>query len=94
MNSHPKLPYAIAAVLSGPLSALAPAAVATDADTSNEIQDITVAAQRRVEKSQNMPITIQALTADTLQQLNATTLPAPSPILGSSSRTRRCCART
>jgi outer membrane receptor protein involved in Fe transport len=50
------------------------AAAATDTDTSSDaIQEITVTAQRRVENMQDVPITIQALTGDTLKQLNVTT---------------------
>jgi outer membrane receptor protein involved in Fe transport len=76
MKSNPTLSYAIAAILSGSSAGLvhAAAATSTDTDTSNEIQEITVTAQRRVENSQDVPITIQALTADTLKQLNVTTL--------------------
>jgi iron complex outermembrane recepter protein len=76
MKSNPTLSYAIAAILGGCSAGLVQAAAATttDTDTSNEIQEITVTAQRRVENSQDVPITIQALTADTLKQLNVTTL--------------------
>ena len=42
--------------------------VATD-----QIQEITVTAQRRTENIQNVPIAIQALTAETLEQLNVST---------------------
>jgi outer membrane receptor protein involved in Fe transport len=80
MNSNPKLSYAIAAILSGSAAGFAYAAPATttaaaaDSDTSStEIQEITVTAQRRTENSQNVPITIQAMTGDTLRQLNVTT---------------------
>ena len=38
------------------------------------IQEITVTAQRRNESMQNVPISMQAFTAETLQQLNVTTL--------------------
>ena len=37
------------------------------------IQEITVTAQRRTENMQDVPITIQALTGETLKQLNVTT---------------------
>jgi iron complex outermembrane recepter protein len=73
MNSNPKLSYAIAAILSGSTAGLAHAAPATDTDTSDSIQEITVTAQRRSENIQNVPITIQALTAETLTQLNVQT---------------------
>jgi iron complex outermembrane recepter protein len=75
MNSHSKLSYAIAAILSGSASSLAHAAPASDtADTSSDaIQEIVVTAQRRTESAQNVPISIQAFTAETLTQLNITT---------------------
>src|SRR6202789_729946 len=74
MNSNSKLSYAIAAILSGS-AGLAHAAPATEttADTSSEIQEITVTAQRRTENAQDVPITIHALTGETLKQLNVTT---------------------
>ena len=53
--------------------ALGHAATATDTSDSEGIQEITVTAQRRTENAQNVPITLQALTAETLQQLNVTT---------------------
>jgi iron complex outermembrane receptor protein len=75
MNSSQKLSYAIAAILSGSgvgmgVAHAAPAAEASDSDA---IQEITVTAQRRTENMQNVPITITALTAETLTQLNVTT---------------------
>ncbi|MDE1921909.1 MAG: TonB-dependent receptor [Gammaproteobacteria bacterium] len=75
MNSNSKLSYAIAAILSGTAigavhaAATAPAA----ADTGDQLQTITVTAQRRTENIQNVPITIQALTSESLKQLNVTT---------------------
>src|ERR1019366_900481 len=75
MNSNPKLSYAIAAILSGSAMGLgsAHAAPAADASDSEGIQEITVTAQRRTESVQNVPITIQALSGDTLKQLNVVT---------------------
>jgi outer membrane receptor protein involved in Fe transport len=79
MNSNSKLSYAIAAILSGTTGGFAHAATATGPDTapadtsSDTIQEITVTAQRRTENAQDVPITIQALTGDTLKQLNVTT---------------------
>ncbi|MDP9065374.1 MAG: TonB-dependent receptor [Pseudomonadota bacterium] len=74
MNSNPKLSYAIAAILSGSGSGagVAYAAPASATDASDAIQEITVTAQRRTESIQNVPITITALTAETLVQLNVT----------------------
>jgi iron complex outermembrane recepter protein len=74
MNSNPKLSYAIAAILSGSSAGWAHIAAAAAADTDTDaIQEITVTAQRRVENAQDVPISIQALTGDTLAQLNVTT---------------------
>jgi outer membrane receptor protein involved in Fe transport len=66
------LSYAIAAILSGS-AGFAHAATATDTEASDSIQEITVTAQRRTENIQNVPITIQALTAETLNQLSVST---------------------
>jgi len=79
MNS--KVSFAVAAILGG-VSCAAPALaqVATDtaapADTSADVglSEITVTAQRRNESMQRVPISMQAFTAETLQQLNVTTL--------------------
>ena len=74
MKSNPKLAYAIGAILGGGVGGFAHGAAATDSDTSlDQIQEITVTAQRRTENMQNVPITIQALTAETLSQLNVQT---------------------
>jgi outer membrane receptor protein involved in Fe transport len=76
MNANPKLSYAIAAILSGSGLGLgvAHATTATDASDSEGIQEITVTAQRRVESIQDVPITIQAITGDSLKELSVTTL--------------------
>src|SRR6202789_4308324 len=74
LNSNTTLAYAITAILGG-TSGLAYAdtpASGTDVG-SDEIQAITVTAQRRTENMQDVPITIQALTAETLTQLNVST---------------------
>jgi iron complex outermembrane recepter protein len=74
MHSNSKLSQAIAAILGGSAASMALAAApASDAD-SGAIQEITVTAQRRTENLQDVPITIQALTGETLKQLNVTTL--------------------
>src|SRR3984957_16496667 len=73
MNSNQKLSYAIAEILRGSAGGLVHAAAATDTDTSDSIQEIVVTAQRRTENIQNVPITIQALTAETLNQLSVET---------------------
>ena len=70
MNSNPKLSYAIAAILGGLPVALVHAAA--DSGDPEGIQEITVTAQRRSENIQNVPITMQALTGDTLKELSVT----------------------
>ena len=52
-----------------------PAAPESDksANSALELAEITVTAQRRSENAQNVPITLQALTAETLTQLNVST---------------------
>src|ERR1700685_2233719 len=73
MNSNPKLSYAIAVILSGSAAGLTHAAAATDTEVTDSIQEITVTAQRRTENIQNVPISIQALTAESLKELSVTT---------------------
>ena len=77
MNFNSKLSYAIAAILSGSSAGFVhaePAAPASEAETGTEmIAEITVTAQRRTENIQDVPISIQALTAETLSQLNIQT---------------------
>src|ERR1700683_190764 len=75
MKANPKISAAVAAILSAPATSLVFAA-AGDAESpapSNELTEVIVTAQRRSENIQNVPISIQALTAETLQQLNVTT---------------------
>jgi outer membrane receptor protein involved in Fe transport len=73
MNQYSRLSYAIATILSGgALGSTFPAHTA-GAASSDEIQEITVTAQRRTENVQDVPIAIQALTSETLAQLNITT---------------------
>jgi len=73
MHSHSKLSYAIAAVLGSGTFGHAVAANTDTSSASDQIQEITVTAQRRTENIQNVPIAIQALTAETLTQLNVST---------------------
>ena len=71
MNS--KLSAAIAAILGG-VSCSAAAALAATADTdSDSLQEITVTATRRAQSMQDVPIAMQAFTAESLQQLNIST---------------------
>jgi iron complex outermembrane recepter protein len=70
-----KLSYAIAVILGGSSAGLAYAAPASDTESSSDtITEITVTAQRRTENMQDVPISIQAMTAETIQQLNISTL--------------------
>jgi outer membrane receptor protein involved in Fe transport len=79
MNS--KLSTAIATILGGVsfgACALAspadgPDAAAAPSASSDSLQEITVTAQRRSESMQDVPISMQAFTAQTLQQLNIQT---------------------
>src|SRR5260370_25479055 len=74
MQPHSKLSYAIAAVLGGGAFGSAVAANSTDASAAgDQIQEIIVTAQPRTENLQNVPIAIQALTGETLKQLNVST---------------------
>jgi outer membrane receptor protein involved in Fe transport len=74
MNS--KVSYAVAAILGGAsLAASAAEPPTSSTDTGPEgLAEITVTAQRRTESMQNVPISMQAFTAQTLQQLNVSTL--------------------
>jgi len=79
MNPSTKLTYAIAAILGGgAIGAVHPASAQSAGtgnanNTSDQLQTITVTAQRRVQNVQDVPITIQALTNKTLTELNVTT---------------------
>ena len=73
MNSNPKLSLAIALILGGNSAGVAFAATSDSATESEGIQEITVTAQRRSENIQNVPIAIQALSAETLTQLHVQT---------------------
>src|SRR6202522_777858 len=73
MHLNSKLSYAIAAILSGSPIGFSYAATAADASDSDAIPEITGAAQRRPQSIQDVPITIQAITGDTLKQLNVQT---------------------
>ena len=73
MNS--KISYAVAAILSAASVAAAAAepAASTTEGGSEALQEVTVTAQRRSENMQDVPISMQAFTAETLQQLNIQT---------------------
>jgi outer membrane receptor protein involved in Fe transport len=74
MNS--KISYAVAAILGSASCAAARAADTSSAPSegsSEAIVEVIVTAQRRSENMQDVPISMQALTEKTLQQLNVTT---------------------
>ena len=72
MKFNHKVAYAVSTVLSGYTGA---SWAAADADTSESytIQEIVVTAERRDESIQNVPITMQAITGDTLKELSVET---------------------
>jgi iron complex outermembrane receptor protein len=72
LKPNHKLSYAICSIL-GVHGASAAMAAETSAESSDAIAEITVTAQRRVENIQDVPITIQALTGETLSELNVAT---------------------
>src|ERR1039457_6900335 len=75
MNSNSKLSYAIAAIVGGSAVGLVHAAPASDSESNADmITEITVTAQRRTENIQDVPISIRAMTGETLAQLNVQTL--------------------
>jgi outer membrane receptor protein involved in Fe transport len=70
-----KISYAVAAILGGTSVAASAQEQATSTETtaSEGITEVIVTAQRRTENMQNVPISMQALTGQTLQQLNIQT---------------------
>src|SRR6202453_4376304 len=73
MKPAQKLSYAICSILGIHGASAAMAADATG-ESSESISEVVVTAQRREENIQNVPITIQALTGDTIAQLNVVNL--------------------
>jgi iron complex outermembrane recepter protein len=75
MKPNPKISAAVAAILSAPATAIvfAAAETTTATGTGGELQEVVVTAERRAESVQDVPITIQALTSETLTQLNVKT---------------------
>jgi len=73
MNS--KVSFAVAAILAAVSSGASAAAPANDTTegSSAGIEEITVTAQRRSQSIQDVPISMQAFTAETLAQLNVST---------------------
>jgi iron complex outermembrane recepter protein len=81
MKVNPKISAAVTAILSAPAIALAapsdlqnPADQAATTAESGGLAEVVVTAERRSESVQNVPITIQAITGDQLQQLQVQTL--------------------
>src|SRR5579872_2080290 len=74
-----RLRYAITCILAGASGSQAAAATpAADSSTNTEtgtgpLQEVLVTAQRRTENIQDVPISLQVLTADALQQLHIST---------------------
>jgi iron complex outermembrane recepter protein len=74
MRCHSRVSAAVAALLGAPVTVWAAEAPAdTAASEPTGIAEVTVTATRREETLQNVPITIQALTGETIKQLNVTT---------------------
>src|ERR1700689_2155845 len=73
MNS--KLSFAIASILGGASfgASAADQATNTAAVSSDALQEITVTATRRSQSMQDVPISMQAFTGQTLQELNIST---------------------
>ncbi len=75
MKANKTLSYAIMAILTARAAAVH-ADAAQDATANNDeetISDVIVTAQRRAESIQDVPISITALTSETLEKMNATT---------------------
>jgi iron complex outermembrane recepter protein len=79
MNSQ--ISYAVAAILAGAsvgvavdASAAEPANTGSAEASTETLQEIVVTAQRRSQNMQDVPISMQAFTAQSLQQLNVSTL--------------------
>jgi iron complex outermembrane receptor protein len=73
-RANSKLSCAIAAILSSSAPSVLYAAAAPNEANSDAIAEIVVTAQRRSENIQDVPISIRAFTAETLDQLNVRTL--------------------
>ena len=79
MKANHKIYCTVAGILSAQAAATAGAAAAatpaetTSAEESLAISEVVVTAQRKEESIQDVPITVQALTSETLHQLNVTT---------------------
>ena len=74
MKANRKITCAVLAALSAHACYAADAADSADASSSDSLQLVTVTAQRRAQSIEDVPITIQAMTGQQLQDLNITTL--------------------
>jgi iron complex outermembrane receptor protein len=75
LKTNRKVTYAVLLALASARGGMVYAADAeADADTGNTLGEVVVTAQRRNESIQDVPITIQAITGEQLQQLNVQTL--------------------
>jgi len=76
LRANHRVYCAVAAIMAAH-SAVSYAAAPADAEVAPEdnlgLSEVTVTAQRRTENIQDVPITVQALTGETLKQLNVTT---------------------
>lgn len=74
MKKYTPVSYAVMVILATARASGAYAADAEEPAASDEgIQDVIVTAQRRSESIQNVPITIQAITSESIKQLNVQT---------------------
>ncbi|MBV9726184.1 MAG: TonB-dependent receptor, partial [Gammaproteobacteria bacterium] len=74
MKTNHKIHCAVAAILAASATTVRAAEPGTETATETTgISEVVVTAQRRTENAQNVPITIQALTSETLQELKITT---------------------
>jgi iron complex outermembrane recepter protein len=74
LNSNQKLSSAIAAVLSVPSFSAYAQLTGQGGAASEGIQEVVVTAQRREQSIQDVPITVQALTSESIRQLNVSNL--------------------
>jgi outer membrane receptor protein involved in Fe transport len=74
MTANHKVTVAILAVLSAHAGASYAASDTEAAESGGGLEEVIVTAQRRNESIQDVPITIQAITGDTLQQLSVETM--------------------
>ena len=66
--------YRLASTVTAILAASAAQSVYAQQASSGGLEEVVVTAQRRTENLQDVPISIQALTGDTLSQLNVSTV--------------------